>query len=159
MAQAREARGESRIDVGAGGVDDQPAGRDRELLGGAAIAAELGIMGEHHAAVHQDDDDEHVVGGERRGAPGRGPAPLDGRARDEHERSGGIGQGGAVGKVLGHGLPRVEVPPREADHGQRHHAQAVDAPAEGHRRFFSGECRVHTSGSVCSPTSDCQTPE
>jgi len=99
-------------------------------------------MGEHHAAVHQDDDNERVVGGERRGAPGRGPTPLDGRARDEHERSGAIGQGGAVGKGLGHRLPRVEVPPRQADHAQRHHAEAVDAPAEGHRRFFRGHALV-----------------
>ena len=102
------------------------------------VGAELGVMGEQHAAVHQDDDNEREVDGERRGAPGRGPAPLDGRARDEHERSDGIGQGGAVGKVLGHRLPRIEVPQRQADHAQRHHAQAVDAPAESHRRFFRG---------------------
>jgi hypothetical protein len=93
-------------------------------------------MGEHHAAVHQDDDNERVVDGERRGAPGRGPTPLDGGARDEHERGDGIGQGGAVGKILGYRLPQIEVPPRQADHAQCDHAQTVDAPAEGHRGFF-----------------------
>ena len=42
------------------------------------------------------------------------------------------------GKSLGTGCPGIEVPPRQADHAQRHHAQAVDAPAEGHYLFLGG---------------------
>ena len=91
LAQARKARGQYRIDPGGGGVDDQPARGDRELHGEVFVGDEYGVIGEQQAAVHQDDDKERVVEGERRGAPGRGSAPHDGRGRDDHERTGSIG--------------------------------------------------------------------
>jgi hypothetical protein len=116
---------------------------DRELHGDVFVGDEYGVIGEQQAAVHQGDDKERVVDGERGGSPGRSSAPLDGRSRGDHERTGGIGQDGAGGKVLGHRLARVEVPKRQAGQAHRHHAQAVDAPAEGHRRFFRRHgCRV-----------------
>jgi len=47
-----------------------------------------------------------------------------------------IGQDGAAGKLLGTGCPRRSLPTR-AEHAQRHHAKAVDAPADGRFHFFA----------------------
>jgi hypothetical protein len=55
-AQARKARSQCRIDLGDGGVNDQPARGDRELHGDVFVGDEYGVIGEQQAAVHQDDD-------------------------------------------------------------------------------------------------------
>lgn len=80
LSHAREACSEPRLDPGIGGVDDQSAGPDRNLRGGAAIGSELGRVRKRDTAVHQENNDQRVVDGQPARAPGRGPAPLDGCA-------------------------------------------------------------------------------
>ena len=97
LSSSCESFGETPVDPGAIGIDDQPGRRDRELLRGVAVSDELAVMRQRNAPVHQDDDNQRVVGAERRGAQGRRSTPHDGQACDEHEGARGIGQHGPRG--------------------------------------------------------------
>jgi hypothetical protein len=59
----------------------------------------------------EQDDEEEIVGGDRGGSGGSGTTPLEEHACEEEEDGGGIGEGGAMGHVVGDGMAGEEVSP------------------------------------------------
>ena len=130
LADEGKACGQRAVDASCCGVDDEGARSDGELLGEAFVGAVFPEVSQQHGAVHDDDDEEDVVRGEGGGAEGRRAAPLQDDPGAEQEGSGGVGQGDAVGKVIGYGLTGDEVAPYHAGQADGHDAETEDMAAE-----------------------------
>lgn len=118
------------MDAGGCGEDDQGGSSDGELLGEAFVDAVFLEVGEQHGAVHDDDDDEDIVCGEGGGAKGCRAAPLQDDPNAEKKGSDEVGQGDAVGKVIGYGLAGDEVSPNQAGQADGHDAETEEMSAK-----------------------------
>ena len=87
-------------------------------------------MGEQEGAVHDDDDEDGVVGGECHGAHACRATPLQDDPGAEQEGGGYVGEGGAVGEVVGDCLASDEVAPDKAGKADGYDAKSEDVASE-----------------------------